>query len=53
MQISVCVLKHVHTRLIILTGGKNNHKIIMAETGQLAVGICPLDCKYTLSFPKY
>ena len=33
----ICVLKHVHTRLIILTGGKNNHKIKIAETGQLAV----------------
>ena len=41
------VLKHVRTRLIILTGGKNNHKIKIAETGQLAVGIRPLDCKYT------
>ena len=32
---------------IILTGGKNNHKIKIAEAGQLAVGIRPLDCKYT------
>ena len=46
-------LKHVGTKLTILTGGKNNHKITIAETGQLAVGIHPLDCKYTfLSFPK-
>ena len=37
----------------ILTGGKNNHKIKIAETGQLAVAIRPLDCKiYFLSFPK-
>ena len=43
----ICVLKHVRTRLIILTRGKNNHKIKIAETGQLAVGIRPLDCKYT------
>ena len=43
----ICVLKHVRTRLIILTGGKNNHKIKIAETGQLAVGIRLLDCKYT------
>ena len=42
-----CVLNHLRTRLIILTGGKNNHKIKIAETGQLAVGIRPLDCKYT------
>ena len=34
----ICVLKHIRTRLIILTGGKNNHKIKLAETGQLAVG---------------
>ena len=39
--------QHVRTRLIILTGGKNSHKIKIAETGQLAVGIRPLDCKYT------
>ena len=43
----VCVLKHVRTRLIILTGGEDNHKIKIAETGQLAVGIRPLNCKYT------
>ena len=35
---ALCVLKHVCTRLIILTGGKNNHKINIAESGQLAVG---------------
>ena len=29
----ICVLKHVRTRLIILTGGKNNHKIEIARTG--------------------
>ena len=44
----VCVLKDVRTRLIILTGGKNNHKIKIAEIGQLAVGTRPLDCKYTV-----
>ena len=38
---------YVRTRLIILTGGNNSHKIKIAETGQLAVGIRPLDCKYT------
>ena len=43
----VCVLKHVRTRLIILIGGEDNHKIKIAETGQLAVSIRPLDCKYT------
>ena len=43
----LCVLKHVRTRLIILTSGKNNQKIKIAETGQVAVGIRPLDCKYT------
>ena len=41
------VLKHVPTRLIILIGRKNNHKIKIAGTGQLAVGIGPLGCKYT------
>ena len=46
----ICVLKHVRTRLIILTSGKNNHKIKIAETGQLAVGIRPLDCKYTFYY---
>ena len=52
----ICVLKHVRTRLIILTGGKNNHKIKIAETGQLAVGSrhSPLGLQiYFLSFPKY
>ena len=44
----ICVLKHVRTRLIILTGGKKNHKIKIAETGQLAVAIRPLDCEYTI-----
>ena len=36
----ICVLKHVRTRLIILTGSKNYyyHKIKIAETGQSAVG---------------
>ena len=43
----ICVLKHVHTRFIILTSGKSNHKIKIAETGQLAVGVRNLDCKYT------
>ena len=43
----------IHTRLIILTGGKSNHKIKIAGTGQLAVSILPLECKYTsLSFLK-
>ena len=37
--LALCVLKHVCTRLIILTGGKNNHKIKIAESGRLAVGI--------------
>ena len=35
------------TRLIILTGGENNPKIKIDDTGQLAVGILPLDCRYT------
>ena len=35
-------------RLTILTGSKNNHKIkvLKRSSGQLAVGISPLDCKY-------
>ena len=45
--IHLCVLKHVRTRLIILTSDKNNHKIKVAEIGQLAVGIRLLDCKHT------
>ena len=53
LLLALCVLKHVRTRLIILIGRKNNHKIKIAGTGQLAVGIRPLGCKYTfLSFPK-
>ena len=37
--LALCVLKHVCMRLIILTDGKNNHKILkIAESGQLAVG---------------
>ena len=49
----ICVLKHIRMRLTFLTGCKNNQKIKTAETGQLAVGIRPLDCKHTfLSFPK-
>ena len=36
------------TRSIILPGDKNNHKIKIAETGQLAVCIRPLDCKYII-----
>ena len=48
----IFVPKHICTRLTILTGSKNNHKIKVAET-LLAVGMHPLDCKYTiLSFPK-
>ena len=35
-----------------LTGGKNNHKIKIAETGQLAVGIRPWTANILLSFPK-
>ena len=46
--LALCVLKHVRTRLIILIGRKNNHKIKIAGTGQLAVGIRPLGCKYTI-----
>ena len=37
--LALCVLNHACTRLIILTSGKNNHKIKIAESGQLAVGI--------------
>ena len=50
----IYVLKHVCTRLILLFGGKKQSQDIkIAGTGQLAVGIRPLDCKYTfLSFPK-
>ena len=43
----ICVLKHIHTRLIILTCGKNNHKIKITGIGQLAVGSRPVDFKYT------
>ena len=54
--IALCVLKHPGTRLIILTGGNNNHKIKIVESGQSAVGSRhppPFDCKYTfLSLPK-
>ena len=51
--LALCVLKHVRTRIIILIGRKSNHKIKIAGTGQLAVGIRPLGCKYTfLSFTK-
>ena len=50
------VLKHVCARLIILTGGKNNHKIKIAVVSwQLAVGSrhTPLRLQiYFLSFPK-
>ena len=42
------VLNNVCTRLIILTGGKNNHKIkIAVASWQSAFGIRPFDCKYT------
>ena len=44
--------KHVRTRLIILIGRKNNHKIKIAGTGQLAVGIRPLGCKYAFIISK-
>ena len=51
-----CVLKHLCTRLTTLTSSfllSPNHKITVALTGQLAVGIHTLDCKYTfLSFLK-
>ena len=48
----IFVLKHICMRLIILTSSKNNHNIKLCS-GQLAVGMHPLDCKYTiLSFPK-
>ena len=47
----ICVLKHVLTRLTVLTGSKINQKIKITETwGQLTVG---MDCNYTfLSCPK-
>ena len=53
--LALCVLKHICRRLIILTGGKNSHKIKIAESGQLAVGSQhpPLRLQmYFLSFPK-
>ena len=34
----ICVLKHVRTRLTILTDSKNNHKIKIAETLYWPVG---------------
>ena len=34
----IFVLKHICTRLTILTGSKNNHKIKVAETLQWLVG---------------
>ena len=49
--LALCVIKHVCTRLIILTGGKNN-KIKIAESGQLAVGAHHFDCKYTFIISK-
>ena len=52
-KIIICVPKHVRKRLVILTCGKNNHKMKIAGNGQLAVGLRPLDYKYTfLFFPK-
>ena len=46
--LALCVLKHVCTRLIILTGSKNNHKIkIAVASWQSAFGIHPFDCEYT------
>ena len=45
-----CVFKYVPIRLTILSSSfllLQNHKIKIAETGQLAVGIRALDCKYT------
>ena len=52
-ELSEWTLQTLRTRLIILTDGKSNHKIKIAGTGRLAVGIRPLDYKYTfLLFPK-
>ena len=46
--LALCVLKHVCTRLIILTSGKNSHKIkIAVASWQSAFSIHPFDCKYT------
>ena len=46
--LALCVLRHVCTRLITLTGGKNNHKIkIAVASWQSAVGFHPFHCKYT------
>ena len=46
--LALCVLKHVCTRLIILTRGKNNHKIkIAVASWHSAFGIHPFDCEYT------
>ena len=39
--------RHFSASLIILTGNKNSNKIKIAESGQLAVGIHPFDCKHT------
>ena len=41
--LALCALKHICTRLIILTGGKNNHM----ASWQSAFGIHPFDCEYT------
>ena len=47
-RLVLCVLKHVCMRLIILTGGKNNHKIKIAlASWQSAFSIHPFDCEYT------
>ena len=43
----IFVLKHIYTRLTILNGSKNNHKQLKLCSGQLAVDMHPLDCKYT------
>ena len=45
----IFVLKRICTRLTILTGSKNNHKIKLCS-GQLAVGMHLLDCKYILFY---
>ena len=48
LKMDVCVLAHVCARLIILIGGKNNHKIkIAVASWQSAFAIHPFDCEYT------
>ena len=46
--LALCVLIHLYTKLIILTGSKNDQKIkITVASWQSAFSIHPFDCEYT------